>query len=413
MNVFVYFLSLALVLQTAVTSPIRSQTFHIDLTAVHQISSGVFTCDSSSSEIRTLCKFALIEINRTLKDAGIAIASNGALFTYDDRTNSKIRTESSCTKTAQLNHKHISATFSRGASLNVALTAITEPVLVRVKLPARVRARVDVKQRAGVRTPFGCTKLFSDSFSFKADAKTNANIVVGFNLDPKIGTSADGNYIVIIKPKFSSVFALDDFKLKFRVSGKNPFASVFDIVTGLGSSVLKTATALIEGDSVSDVVSNSLVFDVGVPITLGLGSLPGPLERLIWNKLIGKFVEKEALNEAVEYSNKLEEKMNSKLKAEFGLNSQGERKFVVKKNVMSSLGEGKVPSEVFESVPENPFRKCTNDYISDFRDPSCIEWFCDYEKYLESETYCGPIQDKWKKSYQALKLAKANPKIAK
>lgn len=412
MKVFLYLLSLVLVLRTVLASPISNPALVSHVAPVHQISSDVFTCDSSDEAIQSLCKFALLKINQELKDARIAIDSNGVLFTFDDPTDKKMKTGSSCTKTAQLKHKHITARISRGASLNVALTSITEPVLLRVKLPARVHARVDVKQRAGVRTPFGCTKLFRDSISFKADVTTNTNIVVGFNLDAKIGTTEDGNYILIIKPKFSSVFSLDDFKLKFRVSEKSPFATVFDLVNRVGSTVLKTATALIEGENVSEVVEKSLLFDIGVPIALGIGSLPGPLERLIWKKLVGRFVEPEAHKEIQKYSNNLELKINSKLKAKLGLDSRGERRFVVRNVVMASVVKGIAADDVLESVPENPERKCKNDYIRDFRDPNCREWYCDYEKYLESGSYCQPIVDKWKKSYGPQKLAKANPKIA-
>lgn len=414
MNILLNFLYVVFVLQTTVASHISNRISISSASPFHQISSDVFTCDSYDKTVRAACDVGLSKVNQELTDAGIAIDSNGVLFTYDDPTDKKINTGRSCTKRAQFRHKHVTARFSRGARLDFVLTSITEPVLLRVKLPAQVHARVDVRQRNGLKTPFGCTQLFRDSFSIKGDATTNANVVVGFNLDPKVGTTPAGDHVLVIKPKFVSVFALDDFKLKLHVSGKSRFATVFDFATGLISTLTKTATALIEGENVWEVVEKSLIFDVGVPFVLGIGMLPGPLEKLVWKRLVDRFVVPEAHKEVKKYSNDLEMKINSKLKDKLGLDSNGEKRFIIKKDATSLLGNGSSKDDIFFVAPENPVHKCRQNFA---RRQWCRQgrhggYECDHVGIKKAMQYCSDLEAKWKKEYGAEKLRKPTPKVA-
>lgn len=67
--------------------------------------------------------------------------------------------------------------------------------------------------------------------------------------------------------------------------------------------MVKTVTTLIEANNASEIVEKLSVFDIEFPFELGIGSLPWPLEWLIWKKLMNWFVAPEAHKEAEKYTN--------------------------------------------------------------------------------------------------------------
>lgn len=380
--------------------------------SVRQISPDVFTCDSSNVVVRTICQAALDKFNEELSSAGVSIDSNGLLLTYDNPDD--IRIKKGCKRNAEVRHRHVSVRFTRGASLDVQMLSLNEPFLLRVKLPVAVYARVDIKQRFGLKTFLGCSTLGSDSFSFKAQSSTVSNIVIGFTLDPSFGVTKGGDYILKIAPRFTSVFSLDNFKLDFRVSGVNALANVLSFITGLESSLLKTVTALVEGDSVSDTVKEALIFDIGVPIVLGIGSLPGPLEKLIWKKLLLGKIEKRIKKNAQQYSNDFEEKINQKLRKKFRLNSRGERSLLIRNDIVQDLLSGKPAETLFEDVPDDPGIKCRHN----FRPPRlCGKHICrQLERFVCPPTNrlcsCSKLSSEWKEKYEPIILAPSLPKIS-
>lgn len=423
MNIIIqlfYFLLMFATLRSCLAHPISKRTPFHTINSTRQISSDVFTCDSSNNVVNAICKEALSKFNADLRSIGLSIGSNGLLLTYDDPKDSKISTGHSCSVTAKINHKHASVRFSRGARLNLQMDTITEPFLFSLKLPVKLYARIDVKQRFGQRILGSCANIASDSYSFKADASTTSNIAIGFTLDPKIGTTKAGDYIVQIKPRVTSVLSLDNFKLNFKVSGVNPISQVLTSVLGLGSTLLKSVTALIQGDSVSDIVEKALPFDLGVPIVLGIGSLPGPLERLIWEKLLKTTVVSNVQGRTEEYSNELQESINSKLKANLNLDDNGEKGFIIKKDKISLLLTGASRSDVFIPVPENPLPACLEGTLEFCMPRNCNGGRCPVivrtvqnpSACRASRSGCFKQHDEWKEKYGAVKLAHSNPLIA-
>lgn len=422
MNVIVQLSCFLFTFAVGLAHPTAKLTALTTAKSTHQISSEVFKCDSSDKTINAICKEALFKFNSELSRASISIDREGVLFKYDDDEKVKIPTGHSCSITAKITRKYALVRFSRGARLNLKMASVTEPFLLSLKLPVKLRAKVDVKQRFGQRILGSCSNYGSDSYTFKGDGSTTASIVIGFTLDPKVGTTKNGDYIVKIKPRFTSVLSLESFNLNFKVSGVNRFSSILTSVTGLGSTLLKSVTALIQGDSVSDIVEKALPFDIGAPIVLGIGALPGPLEQLIWKKLLKSEVVPRFRDKAKKYSNDLQMSINSKLKAKFKLNGYGEKTFIIKKGAISLLLSGASRRDVFGIVPENPLGLC----IEKARhSPICIRNKCPdgpcfiaisstrkTSECRREEEKCYVLENEWKEKYGALKLTHSSPLIS-
>lgn len=376
---------------------------------VKQVSPDVFSCDSTDPVIRAICKEGLSRFNSELSNAGISIDSGNFIFNYDDSADESIPTGHSCTVRAEVQHKHISARISSSSRLDISGNALTEPLAIRVELPVSLQARVEIKQRFGVRLLFGrCSTVGSDSYSLKASVGTVANIVVGFFLNPSLAVMDTGEYALKIEPKVAVMSAISNTKLNFEASGVSPISAVLTHVLGFSSTLLKSATALLNGESVSEIVKRSIPFDFGVPIILGIGSLPQPIETSIWNQIL-KSQSSRATKAAKGFGEDQEDKLNAIVGRALKLDSDGKRVLIVKKETVDRLRAGTSIADIFESEPasRNPSENCYSALGK-----LCTS--CDYCRQCENEMFrCEKVAEDFFNRYGRFFKAKFVPAVPK
>lgn len=322
-----------------------------------QISSDVFSCDSPKPIVQAICKVALERVNSELQAAGISIRRSGVLFSIDDPKDEKINTGHSCSVTAQARHKFFSAHFSSDADLNLSGNSLTEPLAVRLFLPVSVNARIDIKQRFGARIFGRCSKYGSDSYSLKGGVSSNVNLVVGLTLAPSLGTTPSGDYALVLKPAVAVLFELNKLDFDFRTSGVSPLSSAVTFVSGFISTNTKVIKTLFKGDSVSTVVRERLLFDVGVPILLGIGGLPGILEDAVWS-VLSKIGEHFARKDAEGYGRDLETELNEKVRRALKTDSDGTRTIIIPKEIVELIQAGKSADSLLSDAPSDPSIAC-------------------------------------------------------
>lgn len=398
-----YTLLLAIALIEVSDAKSNNKTFQAN---DRQISSNIFSCDSSDSTIRAICSYTLEQLNSELKATGVSLDHNGLLFNYDDPKDVKIDTGHSCSVTAQVRHKHVSARLSSNANLDLSGKSLTEPLAIRLKLPVSISGRVDIKQRFGIRLLFGsCSTVGSDSFSFKGSAHTTANVVIGLTLNPSLGRTPSGDFLLAIKPQVATLFALEHLDFNFRVSGVSPIAAVVSVVSGLSSTFFKSVTALFKGDSVSSILKDSLPFDLGAPLLLGVGALPKPLEEAVWKSLTNYGVHV-AAKKAAGFGDDIESELNKKVRRALRLDSSGRRSVLLRKDIVELVAAGKNGSDILSNVPANPYKACRKE-ISALCNScrGCME--C--RKLSEN---CDQLSSEHRHRYAASHMVAARPKIA-
>ncbi|PXF41761.1 hypothetical protein BWQ96_08511 [Gracilariopsis chorda] len=330
-----------------------------------QVSTEVFRCDSSNAIHRALCRAALNKVNSELEGAGISIDRNGVLFVYDDPSNRKIQTGKSCSVTAEQRHQHLEARFKRSARLRLKGNSLTEPFVLRLKLPVTLSGRVDIKQRFGAKVPqissfkirMKCKNYASDSYSLKGSLSTNANMGIGFYLKPSLGTVASGDYAIVLQPIVRVVTKLESTDIRLDASGVSPIAAVWSSVVGWTSTLTQVADAALNGKSITAVIERNVAWDVGSAVVLGIGSLPAPLEKLLWKLLstVGEFL---ARKKARGYGEDIEDDLNKKVRRALNVGSDGKRVIIIKRNFMEMLRKQGENENVFVRPPTNPTADC-------------------------------------------------------
>lgn len=387
---------------------VLSLSLSLPLTANRQISAEVFTCDSSNALLNSVCQVTLSRINEELSGAGIGIDRNGILFTYTDDKDRKIDTGHSCSVTAQIRKQTAEARISSSSRLDLVVKKITEPFALRLQLPVSVSAQVDVKQRFGFRFFGSCSNTGSDSYSLKASASTTADAVLGINLSPSFGQLNSGDYALILEPQVVVLSSLRNLDLNFRVSGVSPLSSVLTFVHGFSSTVLKSITAIFTGESVSRIIRDAIPFDIGAPIILGVGALPGFIEQAIWGRLldfVGHKIEKKAMGFGPDLEDDLQRKLNRALKVD----SNGKRVIVIKQNIVELLQAG--DANVFASIGTDPSVACfaSASRMCSFGSPRRgIPRGC-----IPAQQRCAQLRTEFSKKTNPTKLINAKPLVAR
>ncbi|PXF44361.1 hypothetical protein BWQ96_05881 [Gracilariopsis chorda] len=318
-----------------------------------QISPEVLRCKSTNPIVRGICDVALGKVNSELEAAGIAIRKDGVLFTYDDPKHVSIPTGHSCSVTAKVRHKHATAHFSSSSTLRLTGNSISDKLALRLKLPVRVSARVDVRQRFGARFFGKCKRYARDTFSLKAKADTRADVVVGLSLNPSFRKLSNGNFELTLMPVIAALFELDDLDLKFRVSKVSPITPIWTFIVGFKSTLLKSITGLFKGDSLKSIfkdIKRSLLYDFGAPVVLGIGALPRPLETLVFDAL-SNIAERKIERKAKGVGESLEDKLNDELRRALKLGPDGKRVIVIKGNFLDLLRSSPNTKDLFVVPP--------------------------------------------------------------
>lgn len=365
---FIIHAILILVYATAVLSessafekPIQNVHSQALVPATRQISPEVLSCKSSNVIVRGICQVALDRVNSELRAAGIAIRKDGVLFTYNDPKHVTIPTGHSCSVTAKVRHKHASAHFSSSSTLKLTGNALSDDLALRLRVPTRVYAKVDVRQRFGFRFFGKCKRVGRDTFALKANANTIADLLVGFGLNPSFRRLSNGNFELTLEPKIAALFELDDLDLKFRVSKISPITPVLTFMIGLRSSLLKSVTGLFKGQSLKKIfkdLSRSLAYDLGAPVVLGIGALPRPLEALIFDAL-GNIAERRIERKARGVGENVEDKLNEELKRALKLGPDGKRVYIIRGNFLDLLRSSPNRKDLFVEPRPTPRRPTT------------------------------------------------------
>lgn len=328
---------LILVSATAVLSelstfkkPVQYPEAPAHLLASRQISPGVLSCNSSDALIHAICNAALDKVNTELEAANIAIRKDGVLFTYDNPRDFDVPTGHSCSVTAKVRHQHATAHFSASSTLRLTGNSISDEIAISLQLPVRVNARVEARQRFGFRFFGKCRRLGRDTFTLKAGADALADVVVGVTLNPSLRRLSNGNLELTLMPRIAALFELDDLDLDFRVSGVSPITSILTFIVGFKSSLLRSVTSLLKGDSLKSVfkdLTRSLLYDFGATVVLGIGALPRPLESLVFDAL-ANIAERKIERESKGFGETLEDKLNEEVRSALKVGSDGKRVIV-------------------------------------------------------------------------------------
>jgi hypothetical protein len=231
-----------------------------------------FECRTGSAEEQLLCRVVRTRINDELAQENISIGSNGILFGFDDPTHIKIDTGHSCSVTARIERRRASARLGRQASFDFRGNAISEPVLIGIRLPVALDVRFDLKQSFGARDPFGCRSLGSDHFSASGSLSTDARIAVMFTLAPSLSTNAGGDLVLTIRPMVRVATKLERTDVNLRVSGVSPVSGVATALLAGPSTLLKGAL-LFDYEELSELFGNSVLTDLALPMVLDPGGL--------------------------------------------------------------------------------------------------------------------------------------------
>lgn len=326
-----------------------------------QISPDVLSCSTDTEPVKSICSAALQRINFNLKESGVSVTNEGILFTYDNPDDVKVNTGHRCTVTAAVRHRHASAKIHQSASLNMTFGSLTDPIAVGLQIPISLHARVDVKQRFGLGLPFGgCKRYASDSYKMLGDLSTNANAVIGLSLKPSLGQIASGDYVLEIRPVVVVLFSLESTDLRFRISGVSPLSSVWTFITGFTSTFFGAIDALVGGRDASQYLG-ALKFDLGAPLVLGLGSLPGPLKETLF-RLLDSYGSRNANNVANKgldkYEQNLEKDLTGLVGKAIGVDETGKRTLIVKKEIVELLNSGGNTDDIFTALPPDPSVAC-------------------------------------------------------
>lgn len=331
--------------------------------AVHQISPGVFSCKSSNPIKRQLCDILLGKLNAELQSAGISITKNDILFTYNNGRHEHIDTGHSCSVRAQLRNRHAEARLQRSASLKVQLPTLQRPLTIAIKLPVSLSGELEIRKRFGLKVFRKCNRIGSDTFRLRGSLSTQARALLGFALNPTLRVLPSGDYELAARPSAIVMFELQSTNIRFRVSGLSFLSAIWTKIVAFRSTIGSSLSSLVRGRSLKSVwkkISRNAAFDFGAPIALGLGSLPGPLERTIF-KAFGKVIARVLEKKAKGFGSDLEDKLNAEIRRALKTDASGRRVIIIKRDFIKLLHSTGPNADIFlkpkPAVRQKPRRR--------------------------------------------------------
>jgi len=322
---------------------------------------GFLECSQGDATIRALCSVVAARANAALTSANLRIDRSGILFIYDDPTDIGIDTGHSCTVTASIQNTHAEAKLLTDASLDFSGNplSLSDPGLFVAELPVDVQARIDVKQKFGQRVLGKCVGLGSDSFKVSGGVSTTAKVAILFSFGPApVRTDAQGNWVFTIRPVVKVAAQLGKTDIDFNMSGVSFLGGLATAVLGGTSSVWKAVTHLLKGDSLSKVWADikRSVIDVAIG---GALSIPFDLLDNLVEALAQAYVDEKKNKLTTAYSGEMEKKLRALVSGALGLDANGERSFVVKKDVVDLVNRFGVTADVF--LVDKPAGYCAKD----------------------------------------------------
>ncbi|WP_257463537.1 hypothetical protein [Archangium lipolyticum] len=304
-----------------------------------------FECRTGSADEQLLCRAVRTRVNDELAQSNLSIDANGILFGYDDPTHIKVDTGHSCTVTARIERRRASARLGRGATFDFRGNAISEPVLIGIKLPVTLDVRFDLKQSFGARDLFGCHGLGSDHYSASGSLNTDARIAVMFTLAPSLSVNAGGDLILTIRPMVRVATKLERTDVNLRVSGVSPVSGVATALLAGPSTLLKGAL-LFDFDKMGELFKNSALTDLALPILLD----PGPLGDAVFS-VASKFAERQVDQRALAFGDDLQATLMNGLRRALKLDGEDKRVFVIRKDFASILRAQGERADIYLATP--------------------------------------------------------------
>lgn len=308
-----------------------------------------FECRTGNAEEQLLCRVVRTRINDELAQSNISIDANGLLFGYDDPTHIKIDTGHSCTVTARIERRRASARLGRGATFDFRGNAISEPVVIGIKLPVSFEASFDVKQSFGVRDPFGCNGLGSDHYSANGSLSTEANIAAMFTLAPSLTFNAGGDLVLTIRPMVRVATKLERTDIDLRVSGVSPVSGVATALLAGPSTLLKGANAavLLDFDRLKEVFGiNAVLTDLALPLLLA----PGPFVNATL-ELASRFAVPKVDERARAFGDDLQATLMNGLRRALKLDGEDKRVFVIRRDFASIIQAQGERADIYLATP--------------------------------------------------------------
>ncbi|KAK5651478.1 hypothetical protein OQA88_12485 [Cercophora sp. LCS_1] len=348
-------------LATASLISVRPSTPDLRLGQILSPALGFLECTKGDTLTRTLCTVVAARVNAYLAASNIRIDRTGILFSYDDPSDIKVDTGHSCTVTASITNTHASAKLLSDASLDFGGNplSLSDPGLFVAELPVEVNARIDVRQKFGQRVLGSCVGLGSDSFKLSGGVQTTAKVAVLFSFGPMpVRTDADGNWVFTIRPVTKVAAELGRTDVDFNISGVSFVSGLVTAVLGGTSSAWKAVTNVLKGESLKKVWENVKrgVIDVAVG---GVLSVPFDLLDDLVEMLAQSYVDEKKGAVATAYSGEMEKKLRGLVSGALGLDANGERRFVVKKEVVDLVAMFGVGADVF--LVDKPAGYCARD----------------------------------------------------
>ncbi|KAK3690582.1 hypothetical protein B0T22DRAFT_529023 [Podospora appendiculata] len=356
---------------------------------------GFLECSKGDATIQALCQVVSKRVSAALASASIKVDRTGVLFVYDDPTDRGIDTGHSCTVTADIQNTRAEAKLLADASLDFSGNplSVSDPALFVAELPVELSARIDVKERFGTRVLLGgCTHIGSDSFALTGSVQTTAKVAILFSFAPAlVRIDPVGNYIFTIRPIVKVAAQLAKTDIDFNISGVSFLNGLVTAILGGTSSLFKAVTSILKGDSLSKVWDNvkQHVLDVAVGSLL---SLPFDLLDDLVELLAQLYVDEKKAGIAQAYSGELEKQLRTLISGALGLNANGERQFVLRKDfvdLINRLGDG---ADIW--LPDKPVGYCVKDSeCSDGKFCNGLEK-CINEKCVAGQRPCSPGEER-------------------
>ncbi|EJT71632.1 hypothetical protein GGTG_10887 [Gaeumannomyces tritici R3-111a-1] len=319
---------------------------------------GFLECNQDDANVRALCRAVGLKAGAALASAGIRVDARGLVFAYDDGTPRGIDTGHGCSVTAEIKHVHAETRLLADASLDFSGGG-GDPALFVAELPVEFAARVDVKQRFGARVLGKCVNIGSDSFKLEGALATTAKMAVLFTLAPApLRTDAQGNYVFTIRPVTKVAAQLASTDVKFNISGVSFLNGLVTAILGGTSSLVKAVTSILQGDGLGavwkQVRQHVLDVAVGGALTLPFDLLDGLLELMA-----RAYVEERQGAAIAAYSGEMEKKLRAAVARALKLDANGERSFVVRKEVVDLVRQFGGGADIW--LPDRPAGFCSAD----------------------------------------------------
>jgi hypothetical protein len=314
-------------------------------------------CSTGTPEIQRLCQVVAGYTDNLLHNAGFSITKDAILYNYDDGTDIKLDTGHECSVTAKIHRRRASVRLDGTASIHLSGNPISGAGLVAVALPVSMDAKIDVTEKTGVKL-LGCTNLGSCSFDVIGSVSTVARLLVFFALAPQLRKDKEGNFVVTIKPIVDVIGKLDNTQIDAHVHNNCELNAALGLFLALPSTSTQFLTDWVTQDfqGALDTIKNQFPMDLAMGIGL---SLPDPVLNEIVPIIAREVVKKKLKGADTRYSQELKTSLEGAIARALGLDSNGERSIVIRKDFITLLDQFGIGADVF--LPDKAKNFCVSD----------------------------------------------------